>query len=177
MGTTNDILPFAIGQKSDSGVYAGLLGRHYIDDDGRRVKLVRANTAITSPASKAAVYVVTGGTYNNKVKLSSAANENHFAGVIDPALTQNLAADDFFFVYDGEGDVVDVIGATTGIAAGEKLGTITTTAGSLGEVLTGASTTAATISDLTALGNYVAKALEAPSSAGATIKAQLRGVV
>jgi len=176
MGTNNDILPLGLGQKSSNDALEGLLGRHYIDDEGRRIKLVRANTAIASPASKALVYVVTGGAYNNKVKLSSSANENHFAGIADPSQSENLAADDFFYVYDGEGDVVDVIGATTGIAAGELLGTVTT-AGSLDEVLSGAVTTSATVGDLITLANHVGKALAAPASAGATVKCQLRGVV
>lgn len=126
----SNALPFPIGSKA-TAVDAGLVGRLFKTSDGRTVRLCKTATALTSPAAKASVFTITSGAPSYaKIKLSAAANDLDFAGIVDPDLSGNLAADDYFWVYCGKGDVVKAV-SSGAVAVDLFVGTTTTTAGTL----------------------------------------------
>ena len=126
----SNALPFPIGSKA-TAVDAGLVGRLFKTSDGRTVRLCKTATALTSPAAKASTFTITGGAPSYaKIELSAAANDLDFAGIIDPDLSGNLADGDYFWVYCGQGDVVNAVGDGE-VDAGLFVGTATTVAGTL----------------------------------------------
>lgn len=172
----SNALPFPTGSSSATTSLSGLLGRHFLDSSGRRVRLMRAKTALTSPAKKAVLNTITAGAYNNKVTLAATTDSPDVAGIADPSLSGNLAANDFFYVYDRAGDVVQVITTVTTVAAGDLLGTHTTTAGTLRAVVTGAAATAGTEGEIRQARRAVAIALAVPTTtASKVINAKLIG--
>lgn len=125
----SNALPFPIGSKA-TAVDAGLVGRLFKTSDGRTVRLCKTATALTSPAAKASVFTITSGAPSYaKIELSAAVNDLDFAGIIDPDLSGNLAADDHFWVYCGQGDVVKAV--SSGAVAVDLFVGTTTTAGTL----------------------------------------------
>lgn len=115
----------------------------YVDDraNGDSWRLVMAKSAITAPAKKVMVFLVTGGQVVFNVLPSSAANSLVVAGVADENLTAtSLAAGDYFWCK--RRGVTVVKAASTLSAVGEPAATITTTAGSVGEFVIPAATSA-----------------------------------
>jgi len=141
--TSANVLPFPVGSRA-SAVDAGLVGRIFMAPDGRKVRLCK--TAVTAaPAKKAILYTITGGVASYaKATVANAAAASTFAGIGDPSVG-TLAANDYFWVYCGKGDVVQFVGKTA-IAAGILVQT--NTAGNLSAV--GAAATAITQAKLLA---------------------------
>jgi hypothetical protein len=162
MALTNS-LPFPVGSTA-TAVDAGLVGQLFQDDSGRRIRLCKTATALTTPAKKCALYTVTGGTASYaKTTISAEVSAENIAGIVDPALSGNVAAGGHFWVYCGKGDVVQFLGAAAA-AAGLMVGTTTTVAGGL--VSIGAVGTAVTITKLLAGVGIVLDATTAASDTG-----------
>jgi hypothetical protein len=166
---TKNTLPFPVGTTA-TAVDAGLIGRLFEDDSGRKIRLCKTATALTTPAKKCALYTVTGGTASYaKTTIADEVSAENIAGIVDPALSGNVAANGYFWVYCGKGDVVSFIGAAAA-AAGLLVGTTTTVAGGL--VSIGAVATTVTITKLLA---GVGIVLEATTSASDTGTLRLLG--
>lgn len=129
----NNSLPFPVGSYATS-CDAGLVGKIFLDDSGRKIRLCKATTAIATPASKLALYTVTGDVASYaKVTVAAAVNAVTIAGIIDPALASTIPTSGYFWVYCGKGDLVTAIGAAA-IATGLLLGSTTTSAGRLASI-------------------------------------------
>lgn len=125
---------------ADAGAFLPALGYQDDDPNGDSWRLVKAKTAIASPANKLLVYTVTAGTISWACALSATLNSANVAGVGDPGVTDTLAAGDVFWVQrDG---VADIYPLTTVTGIGQLVGTKTTTAGSIGKFLLPAATSA-----------------------------------
>lgn len=168
----SSIFPIGPGQTSTDSSLSQLLGDKYEAGDGKTYRLVKAKTAITAPAKKCLVFTVTGGAISWSCGLSSGLDDYNVAGVGDNDLAGNVAAGTYFLAHCGDGDEVDVIPAASGIAAGDALGTTTTTAGSIAKVAI-----AATTAGIVDMSKHFARALEASTTSLAAISVQLRNIV
>jgi len=162
---------FARGTKvaaaSASG-YEAALG--YQDDlpNGESWRLVKAKTAITAPAKKLLRFVVTAGAISWSVAPTSTAGDLQVAGVGDPDLSGDVAAGDLLWVQRrGEPEIKSV----TGLAAGEVVTSVTTTAGSVGELALNAAT-GAVVNQMRGIGI----ALSAHSTTTSTAKVRLTNI-
>jgi len=166
--------PFPLGSKSNNAAYRGLVGKDFYDEEnGWVVRLVRAAASVASPAKKSFMEVLSGGAYNGTVKIPDEANTQHFAGIADPNLSENLDANDLFFVVR-EADSVTIIAASTNVAADVWLGTIATANGRLDRVIAATGTGAPTVTQMNALKNARVLALgSAPSAAGEDVEARI----
>jgi len=127
MGLPN-ALPFPLGSTATQ-VDAGLVGSKFKTASGETVRLCKTATALTTPGKKIALYTITGGEASYaKTTVADEVSAENVAGVIDPDLSDSVAASGYFWVYCGAGDEVDVIGAAA-LAAGLLVGTTTTGGG------------------------------------------------
>lgn len=147
--------PVPRGQKVLSAAAYGMqniVGYVDTDADGTEWRLVKAKTAITAPAGKTLVGTITGGALTYNVSLSNTAGSLLVVGIGDTRLSGNVAAGDLFWA-QRTGDV-EVKSATTLNNVGEMAQTITTTAGSIGELTLNAAT-GAVVNQARAIGRVV----------------------
>ena len=118
------------------------LGLRISDGLGNEYVLAEAGASITAAGGAGGRWVtftITGSSIVYRCALTAALNSPNVAGVIDPALTENLADGDVFWVQRaGE---VDALATTAINAAGLLAGTITTTPGAVAATVVASSTT------------------------------------
>lgn len=139
---TPEIRPFALGQKAASTAnYDQLVGKVANLDNGDSYRLVKAVTAMTAPAKKIVVFTITAGTVSfAKCKLAVTAGSTAVAGFGDPALSGDVSASEYMWVK--RRGTVSTVPAAAGIAAGDYVTSITTTAGKAGKLAIAAATSA-----------------------------------
>ncbi len=136
----NQFVPGAYLKAADATGLSNVLGYRSDRANGDSWRLVKAKTAITAPAKKVMVYTVTGGTISWAVAPSALLNSLAVAGVADENLAAtSLAAGDYFWV---KREGVTSVKAATSVGLGEPVGTITTTAGTVAEIVIPSATSA-----------------------------------
>lgn len=108
--------------------------------NGDSWRFISAKTAITAPANKLHVFIVTAGAISWSCKLSSTLSTQNAAGVGDPSMTGNAAAGDFYWLQ--RRGVCGIFGLSTVTAIGNLVGSKTTTLGSVGKLSVLAATSA-----------------------------------
>lgn len=151
-------LPFgskANAADATTGSLLAALGTRFNSPDGKSYVLAKAAAAISTAAGgKWVTFTITAGEIVYNCALTAALNSVNVAGVIDPELTDTLAAGDVFWVQRA-GEVNAT--ATTAInAAGLLAGTITTTPGAVAATVVATSTTG-----IVAIDRAVARSLAA----------------
>lgn len=154
---------------ADAGAFLPALGYQDDDPNGDSWRLVKAKTAITSPANKVLVFTVTAGTISWACALSDTLSSANVAGVGDPGVTATLAAGDVFWVQ--RRGVAEIYPLTTVTAVGNLVGTKTTTAGSVGKLVINAATSAVVDQS-----NAIGKALEAMVTVATPISIRLMNI-